>query len=191
MFLEGVASDWGKAELAHWLAGPYRDATRFGGAARASTPPPPMESRLHRGEIGERLDRVVREARWHVLASLEGLALPDGRHKFVDRALAASHVVPRRDSEGRAVWVPVDMQGMRLTARIESLFGADYLTRPRDYATDLFVCHRCEAVVFDREARRRGDCGGHASGRFSYAPEPSSGRSSQVPTPRVTLQWRS
>ena len=189
-FLEGVAGDWGKADLALWLAGPYRDATRFGAPIRGSTPPPPEPRMSAPGGLGAQIDRIVRETRWHVLASLEGLALPDGRHRFVDRALAASQIVARKDSEGCAVWVPVDVPGMRLTARVESLFAADYLTRPSDYGTDLFVCHRCECVVFDREARRRGDCGGHVSGRFAYAAEPASPRSSQPPTPRTTLQWR-
>jgi hypothetical protein len=185
-FLEGVAADWGKAELAKWLAGPYREATRYGGDHRASTPPPPQ---MQRGGINEQLDRIVREARWHVLASLEALALPHGQHRFVDRAMAASHLAPRKDSRGVAVWVPVDSPGMRLGARVESLFAADYLTRPSDYVSALFVCHRCEAVVFDREARRRGDCGAHVSGRFSCVP--AEGPAPERAPRRMTLQWRS
>jgi hypothetical protein len=188
LFVDGVATDWGKAELAMWLAGPYRDATRFGGTPRPSVPPAPPTQRA--AGITEQLDRIVREARWHVLASLEALALPQGQHRFVDRALAAQHLAPRKDSRGVVVWVPVCLPGMRLCARVLSLFAADYLTRPSDYVSALFVCHRCEAVVFDREARRRGDCGAHVSGRFSCVPAESA---DDVLTPprRTTQQWRS
>lgn len=181
LFLEGATADWwGKAELVAWLEGPYKEATRFARMnPRASSPPPPLrpsrpplsgpggaedEELLH----PERIEAVIREARWHVLAALEALALPAGSHAWVERALARGHVVPRRDAEGNATWVPVDLRGLRLRDRVESLFAADHLARPRDYAVDLVVCHRCEAVVFDHEARVRGDCGAHTRTEFDW-----------------------
>ncbi|HEY2514237.1 MAG TPA: hypothetical protein VGI39_25395 [Polyangiaceae bacterium] len=179
LFLEGAAADWwGKAELVGWLEGPYKEATRFARLGwRASSPPPPL--RPSRPPLAggaedeellrpERIEAVIREARWHVLAALEALALPAGSHAWVERALARGHVVPRRDSEGDATWVPVDLRGLRLRDRVESLFAADHLARPRDYAVDLIVCHRCEAVVFDHEARARGDCGAHTRTEFDW-----------------------
>ena len=198
LFLEGATADWwGKAELVAWLEGPYTEATRFArlgsragshgstpslatrAGPRASSPPPPL--RLSRPPLAgaggsedeellrpERIEAVIREARWHVLAALEALALPAGSRGWVERALARGHVVPRRDSEGNATWVPVDLRGLRLRDRVESLFAADHLARPRDYALDLIVCHRCEAVVFDHEARVRGDCGAHTRTEFDW-----------------------
>ena len=49
---------------------------------------------------------------------------------------------------------------MRLRDRLRSLFAADYLNAPYTYA-ELFVCHRCEAVVFDEHAKQLGICGAH------------------------------
>lgn len=158
-FLDGVAADWKKLELAAWLAGPYREATRFGDWARRSVPPPSLDEHevLRQALVAD----VMRDARWHVLASLEAVAMPSSHRGFVELSLAAGHVVPRRDGDGHVAWVPVDLRGMRLRDRVESLFAADYLIRPKDYVTELLVCTRCEAVLFDAEARRRGDCGAH------------------------------
>ena len=58
-FLEGVAGDWGKADLALWLAGPYRDATRFGAPIRGSTPPPPEPRMSAPGGLGAQIDRIT------------------------------------------------------------------------------------------------------------------------------------
>jgi hypothetical protein len=158
-FLDGVAVDWKKLELAAWLGGPYRQATRYGDWTRRSLPPPNFDE--HEILRQSQLDDVMRDARWHVLASLEAVSLPSSHRGFVELALSAGHVVPRRDCNGLVAWVPVDIRGMRLRERVESLFAADYLIRPKDYVTELTVCHRCESVLFDIESRRRGDCGMH------------------------------
>jgi hypothetical protein len=179
LFLEGASPDWwGEIELAAWLAGPYRDATRWGGGGRPSTrgsvPPPPAagHEEADGGALrgGERLDLVLAEARTKVLAALRALALPGGSHAWLDALLAAGHVVPRADGDGSLVWGPVDLPGMRLHQRVEALFAADHLARPRDYAIELVVCGRCETVIFDPEARARGDCGAHVG----YASESAS-----------------
>lgn len=167
-FLDGVAAGWQKYELAMWLLGPYREAA----VPMDAHPHVPHEPRASQGEPldEDRIDRILREARWHVLAALEAAALPGARgahrshsshHKMVDVALAAGHLVARHDGDGRVAWLPVDLRGMRLRQRVESLFAADYLVHPRDYLTELTVCHRCEKVLFDASARRRGDCGMH------------------------------
>src|SRR5205823_3217663 len=75
---------------------------------------------------------------------------------IVDRSLVRKVV----DAEERDAWVPVDGSRMRLRDRLRSLFAADYLNNPYVY-TELFVCHRCEAVVFDEHAKRLGICGWH------------------------------
>jgi hypothetical protein len=176
LFLEGASPDWwGEIELAAWLAGPYRDVTRWGRASgRASTPPPvpPREGGRDAGESvrPEHFDVVVQEARAHVLAALRALVRPDASHAWLDALLAAGHVAPRSDGEGNLAWGPVDLPGLRLHERVESLFAADHLARPRDYALELLVCGRCESVVFDADARERGDCGAHTS----YATESAS-----------------
>jgi hypothetical protein len=183
-FLDGVAADWGKLELAAWLCGPYREATRFGDWVRR--PLPPARPREHETFTDEHIADILREARWHVLASLESAALPSKHRGFVEIALGAGFVVPRRDGLGHVAWVPVDARTMRLRDRVESLFAADYLIRPKDYITELAVCHRCEAVLFDPEARRRGDCGNHM--RESGVTKAREARASSSPPARHVTQ---
>jgi len=180
-FLDGVAADWRKRELAAWLVCPYRAAARYGDWAHRTIPPP---SHTEEPELvrPEQIDRVLREARWHILAALEAVALPGSRRAFVDVSLSAGHVVPRRDCDGGVAWVPVDLRMMRLRDRVESLFAADYLIRPKDYVTDLTVCHRCESVLFDSEARRRGDCGMHRPSGVTERERPRVSGSIRAPT---------
>jgi hypothetical protein len=45
-------------------------------------------------------------------------------------------------------YAPVDAPAMRLVDRVRSLFVADYLTRPADYAA-FAVCDECEGATFD------------------------------------------
>jgi len=49
---------------------------------------------------------------------------------------------------------------MRLRDRVASLFVADYLNNPAAYS-HLYVCHHCEAIVFEQGARERGMCSAH------------------------------
>ncbi len=138
--------------------------------ARASTSPPPAAAREADSPKLEHFDAVLQEARAHVLAALRALVLPGASHAWLDGLLAGGQVAPRSDGDGGVTWGPVDLPGLRLHERVESLFAADHLARPRDYALELLVCGRCDSVVFDAEARERGDCGAHTS----YANESAS-----------------
>ncbi|MCW5835736.1 MAG: hypothetical protein KIS78_25270, partial [Labilithrix sp.] len=53
-----------------------------------------------------------------------------------------------------------DAPRMGLRDRVSALFVADYLNAPEAYAA-LYVCHRCEEVVFDDDARQLGMCWRH------------------------------
>lgn len=158
-FVNGVGKGWTKRDLALWLTGPYRTATRHatGGERTAALD--------HLGDedvVGEhRIDELMRKVRGQVLAALEEAALPNGTVGFVHESLRLRHLAPRVDEDGISLWVPVDQARMRLKDRILSLFSCDYLMRPDDYAHELTVCHKCEMVVFDEHAKRIGDCGGH------------------------------
>jgi hypothetical protein len=155
-FIAGVASGWGKADLAAWLAGPYRAVAR-----RASRPAG------HRSEppfavAQDKLETVMRDARWAALAALERASVAKGRTLLVERAATRGHLVAVRHPSGRKQWMPVDAPGMRLVDRVLSLLAADCIARPDDYASLLVVCPRCEAVWFNRRAKQSGGCpGGH------------------------------
>jgi hypothetical protein len=154
-FMEGVARGWDKLDLALWLTGDYARATRHSKhgervAAVAYGPDLP----------GETIEELVVHARGQLIASLEKAALEHGALEFVEEVVERGHVRKVTDTEGRDAWIPVDGSRMRLRDRLRSLFAADYLNAPYTYA-ELFVCHRCEAVVFDAHTKRIGICGAH------------------------------
>jgi hypothetical protein len=160
--LRGIDSGWGKRDLAHWLAGPYRSVT-----ALAATHEVPEDSSTFRRPpttlVPDRLDSVLRAAKEEVMATLILAAPPDSDIRFSHRAVAAGYVVRTRDAQGRAGWAPVDAPRMLLSDRILSLVSVDYLMRPADYLALLSVCGVCQAVSFDAQVRVRGHCAEHRS----------------------------
>lgn len=177
-FMTGVASGWDKLDLALWLTGPYARATRHAKrgerVASLCDPSRPDET----VEIAdETIESLVTHVRGQVIASLEKAALELGALEFSSDCVERGLVRRVIDAEDRDAWIPVDAPRMRLRDRIQALFTADYLNAPYNYA-ELFVCHRCEAVVFDEQAKRRGLCASHRlSGVVLRDGEPLSVRS--------------
>lgn len=157
-FMAGVAAGWDKLDLVLWLTGPYARATRHAGRGERNVAVTGDEDDHEISE--ETLEDVMTRARQQVMASLEGAVLDLGTLDFADDSVERGLVRRAIDGDGRVLWVPVDGPRMRLRDRVRALFAADYLDRPYDYA-GLFVCHRCEAIVFDEAARRIGICGAH------------------------------
>ncbi len=154
-FVNGAATGWDKVDVALWLTGPYARATghlprgeRVAGMIDASDVDP--------GSLAELVTRV----RTQLIAALEKAALADGTIDFAVEAMDRGLVRRAVDLDGETVWVPVDGARMRLRDRVRSLFAADYLDDPGAYAA-LYVCHRCESVVFDENAKRLGACANH------------------------------
>ena len=155
-FISGVALGWDKLDLALWLTGDYARATRHRkhGERLATVA-------FGVAEIPEEtIEDLVVHVRGQLLASLEKAALEMGSLGFVDDVAQRGLVRRVIDAEGRDAWIPVDGARVRLRDRLQSLFAADYLNAPYVYA-ELFVCHRCEAVVFDAHAKQVGICGAH------------------------------
>jgi hypothetical protein len=160
------AERWGKAELAMWLMGPYSQLTQYvspfsrrrtGENAR----PVPMLR-----EIDARMvDRVIKNAREEVLATLERTNDVEGGASFAFTMLSAGYVARCEDRGHVAGWVPTT-DARRLADRVLSLLAADYLARPADYESELVLCTQCKMVDFDPIARLRGICHRHASGMF-------------------------
>ena len=155
-FMTGVGEGWDKLDLALWLTGGYARATRHSKhGERVATPV------LAVAEIPEpTLENLVVHVRGQLLASLEMAALGLGALDFADAMVERALVRRMIDADGRDAWVPVDGARMRLRDRVESLFAADYLNAPYTYA-EMFVCPRCETVVFDAHAKQVGICGTH------------------------------
>ena len=155
-FMTGVALGWDKLDLALWLTGDYARATRHTkhGERLATVA-------FGVGEIPEEtIEKLVVHVRGQLLAALETAALEMGSLAFVEEMVQRGLVRQVTDGDGRDAWIPVDGARVRLRDRLQSLFTADYLNAPYTYA-ELFVCHRCEAVVFDVHAKQLGICGTH------------------------------
>lgn len=154
-FMSGVAAGWDKLDLALWLTGPYARSTRHGKHGE-------RVAALYTDEQipDETIEHLVTHARVQLIASLEKAALEYGSLEFSDEIVERGLVRKVVDAEGRDAWIPVDGSRVRLRDRLRSLFTADYLNNPYTY-TELFVCHRCEAVVFDEHAKRVGICNSH------------------------------
>ena len=154
-FMAGVASGWDKLDLVLWLTGPYARATRH--AKRGERVAMVADTE----EISdESIESLVTHVRGQLIASLERAALEFGSLDFADEVAERGLVRKVTDADGRDAWVPVDAPRLRLRDRVRALFTADYLNAPYTYA-ELFVCHRCEAVVFDEHAKEVGICGAH------------------------------
>jgi hypothetical protein len=154
-FMAGVATGWDKLDLALWLTGPYARATRHGTRGE-------RVAAMHGGAIlhDETLELLVTRVRGQLLASLETSALELGSLEFAGEMVERRLVRRVVDAAGEDAWVPVDGMRARLRDRLQSLFVADYLCEPSSYG-ELFVCHLCEAVVFDAHAKQLGICGAH------------------------------
>lgn len=155
-FVAGVAAGWDKLDLALWLTGPYARATRHAPGGERVV----YVAHAHADIDGTSLEELVTRVRSQVMASLETAALDFGRIDFADDALERGIVRKAMDEEGALCFVPVDSPRLRLRDRVRSLIAADYLSVPYAYA-DLFVCHRCESVVFDERAKQAGVCRRH------------------------------
>jgi hypothetical protein len=152
-FMNAVCEGYDPWDLARWLAGPYRRATRHGSWR---TP-----------EVADLLERTMCHfeddlgaTRETVLGMLERMAEGSVRIRFVESAQVQGLVVPCL-SDGARGWVPIESVANGLAGLVAALFVADYLVRPLDYCNLMLICPRCTAVVFDRIANRRGECGQH------------------------------
>jgi hypothetical protein len=162
-FMAGVAGGWEKADLASWLTGPYAQATRHSQhgertlLVRGAVP-------VDRNAAGvvdpDTIEDLLTSTRGRILAGLEKAALGDGTLEFAADLVERGLVRQAFDGDGMEAWVPVDAPRMRLKDRVTSLFVADYLNDRVGYGS-LYVCHRCEAVVFDESARELGMCSAH------------------------------
>jgi hypothetical protein len=152
-FVNAVCEGADRWDLARWLAGPYRRATRH-----AEWRAPEVSALLDR--TMHHFDDDLATARARVLALLERMGKRDVRIKFVECAQAQGLVVPCVGDEERG-WVPAESVAGGLAALVGALFVADYLVRPGDYRDLMLICPACQAVLFDPGAKLRGDCGLH------------------------------
>ena len=136
---------WGRRELARWLVGPYAQAAAATRSLRSSG--------LRRAVIHRPLDEATVEdlltsARAEIIDMLRSVWSwtddPAFTRARIDEGIVAGIV----DETSELGFAPVDNPNMRLVERVRSLFVADYLTRPVDYAA-FAVCDDCDGATFD------------------------------------------
>ncbi len=164
----GADRGWGKAELARWLAGPYRRLTIFGEAAGvprrrdsfSDLTPVPSSAGVSELRVGKLLDGM----RDDVLIVMRELMAAEGRAAFTTLATDIGLVALAQDPRGTEIAIPCVRERMSLVDRVLSLVAADALARSEDFEHSLFVCARCHQPVFDVHARANGICRVHVSG---------------------------
>lgn len=152
-FLRGVTAGWDKIDLALWLTGDYARATRH--VPRGER----VAALTDREVTSESLNELLDKSRAQLVACFEQAAL-DGNLACAEECLTRGFVRKVTAPDGGTLYVPVDAPRMRLRDRLRSLLAADYLNEPGDYLS-VYVCHRCENVVFDEKAKRLGFCPAH------------------------------
>lgn len=84
----------------------------------------------------------------HVIAILRACSSWRDDGGFARRMIEGGFVVGVMDAEYAIGYAPVATPNMRLVDRVTSLFVADFLTRPADYAR-FRICDACSALMFD------------------------------------------
>lgn len=148
------ASLWGKRELAQWLVGPY---------ARAVATIVLPEARRFPGVdepiAAETIALLLENAHVQLLDGLRRTWAWRADSDFVRAMIDQGMVAGVTDDTGAFGYAPVDAPNMRLVDRARSLFLADWLTRPHDYAS-FAVCNHCGAATFDFGESHRDECAG-------------------------------
>jgi hypothetical protein len=120
------------------------------------------------------IEALLVRTRGKLLGLLETAVLCGGTLTFANEMLDHGFVRLSIDAEGGDVFIPVQSDRMRLGDRVSALIASDYLNAPEAYAA-LYVCHRCEAVVFDEGAHRQRKCSARRRSRaMTSAPRPPS-----------------
>lgn len=136
---------WGRRELARWLVGPYAQAVAATRTLRASGT---RRAVVHRPLDEETIAELLATARAEVLSVLRNAWSWTHDAESVRARISEGLVAGICDEASELGFAPVDEPGMRLVDRVRSLFLADYLTRPADYAA-FAVCDDCDGATFD------------------------------------------
>jgi len=167
-FAWGAHAGWGRRELARWLAGPYASAvsaTRTTGSgvrralARPGSAPAPLREQTIHELLADTHACLLEELRCSWQWSHDASSV----RRLIDGGLVTGVI----DDASAIGYAPVDRPRMRLFDRVRSLFVADYLTRPAEYAA-FAVCGACDGATFDG-AFDHVDCGPTSPGRTALA----------------------
>ena len=144
-FAWSAHNGWGRRDLARWLVGPYAHAVRATRVLRTSGTRPSVAPRALDEETVEHL---LATTRTEILEMLRGIWSWKHDARAARERISEGLIAGIVDEAGGLGFAPVDHARMRLVDRVRSLFVADYLTRPGDYAA-FAVCEDCDGATFD------------------------------------------
>jgi hypothetical protein len=144
-----------KARLARWLRGPYEAHV----VAVAASHAPGLGAAT---SVPSALGKLLSQARLEVGLNLYHARDPEDGVSFGYTAIAAGFVYRCQDAAGASGWVAVAQPQMRLADRVLSLVAADYLFRPQDYETRLYVCTACGRFEMDATRAPANLCAAHS-----------------------------
>ncbi len=154
-FAWGADRGWGKRELARWLVGPYARAVAPSRAARSGVRRAAGTKRVDEEVVAE----LLRRSHAYLLDGLRAAASWRRDAAFAREMIDEGFVVGVVDESSAIGYAPVDAFDMRLVDRVRSLFVADFLTRPQEYAR-FVVCDTCGGATFDGAISHGGACEG-------------------------------
>lgn len=152
-FVRATALGWSRRDLANWLVCQYAPCAVAPPGEDRGARPPAAERAFDDGMF----ERVILDARAHVLRLLRDLAVPSRASPIARLAIASGTVVARPDGYGDFVYAPVALTSLRIQDRAASLFIADYLNRPHEYRW-LTTCRSCGELSFTGELEHAGWC---------------------------------
>lgn len=152
-FVRGTTLGWTRRDLADWLVCQYAPCAASSIYPEGAELPPASERTLDDGLV----ERVILDARGHVLRLLADLVVPWQASPVARLAIASGTVIAQRDERGGVAYSPVALRRMRLAERAASLFVADYLNRPTEYRW-LMTCRDCGELSFATELAHASWC---------------------------------
>ena len=152
-FVRGSTLGWTRHDLANWLVCQYAPCAMPPTDEDRGARPPALERTLDDGIFA----RVILDAHDRVLRLLSDLALPLTASPIARIAVASGMVARRRGADAPVEHAAVALSRLRIHERVESLFVADYLNRPLEYAR-LRICRDCGELSFTGVLEHAGWC---------------------------------
>ena len=144
-FAWSAHNGWGRRELARWLVGPYAHAVAATRTLRGSG----VRAAVVRSELDEEtIERLLAATHAEIIEMLRSIWSWTNDAPTVRATIREGLVAGIVDEASELGFAPVDSMRMRLVERVRSLFVADYLSRPGDYAA-FAVCDDCDGATFD------------------------------------------
>ena len=144
-FAWSAHNGWGRRDLARWLVGPYAQAV----AATRTLPGSGVRAAVVRCAIDEdTIEGLLAATHAEIIEMLRGIWSWKNDAAAARARVGEGLVAGIVDEAFELGFAPVDNVRMRLVERVRSLFVADYLTCPSDYAA-FAVCDDCDGATFD------------------------------------------